>query len=425
MTLQTRFSLVAVSGVAIAGALVGLASLAAAAQAPVVAATIENSSNSTIASALVGSSVHARTEVSSSTSSTSPAGTVDFSLYSGNQSCSGTPLTQTGVALASGVAVSNTATLPIGGLSYKVHYNGQTDLYTEADSTCVAVAATQAAPALSLSLSNTSVLAGSDVYAIPSLTGETAGADGSIAYRAYSDNACSTLALSAGTKTVTDGTVSNSDAYEFNTAGTYYWQGVYSGDADNAPATSTCAAAGSVLSVEATSTPAPTPGTISGTVYNDLNKNDTQDSGEAGLASWTVWLHKASATTTTSWWKKILKGHDFYDDPIVATATTDANGVYSFGSLAEGTYFVEESVQAGWKQTSDDVKVSLTAADPSADVDFANIQKSATSTNPGHRGDDNDNDHGHDKGDKGDNGNHNGWFKLNTNIGGWFHFGRR
>jgi hypothetical protein len=41
-------------------------------------------------------------------------------------------------------------------------------------------------------------------------------------------------------------------------------------------------------------------GTISGTVFNDLNKNDKLDSGEAGLSGWTVWLHK-QATTTNKW----------------------------------------------------------------------------------------------------------------------------
>ena len=44
----------------------------------------------------------------------------------------------------------------------------------------------------------------------------------------------------AGIKPVVDGAVGPSDAVVFPDAGTFYWQAAYSGDANNAPATSTC-----------------------------------------------------------------------------------------------------------------------------------------------------------------------------------------
>ena len=59
-------------------------------------------------------------------------------------------------------------------------------------------------------------------------------------YTVYSDNQCSLGARGAGTKTVTAGIVPNSNPITFNTAGTWYWQAVYSGDAMNTAATSTC-----------------------------------------------------------------------------------------------------------------------------------------------------------------------------------------
>jgi hypothetical protein len=46
--------------------------------------------------------------------------------------------------------------------------------------------------------------------------------------------------VAAGTKTVTDGSVPDSDPVTFNTAGDYYWQAAYGGDGDNAPATGPC-----------------------------------------------------------------------------------------------------------------------------------------------------------------------------------------
>lgn len=427
MKLQTRLFLAsgAVGVVALAG-MASLTAFAAAAVTPTVTTVVQNSSNSTLTSALVGTSVHAVVTVASSTATTSPTGTVDFNLYS-NQTCSGTPLTQSAVVLVNGSASSSNATLAAGGLSYQVHYNGQDTTYNAANSVCMPVSATQFAPALSLSLSNSNVLAGSVVNAIPNLTGETAGADGTLQYRVYTNNTCTTLAASGGDKTVTNGSTPNSDALQFITAGTYYWQAAYLGDADNAAATSSCT--GAILTVVATSsTPTTTPsvpGTISGTLFNDLNKNDIQNSGEAGLAGWTVWLHKTS-TTTDNWFKKLFKKHDSYNDPIVATATTDANGNYSFGNLSNGTYFVEESVMTGWKQTSDDTKVVLTATKTSADVDFSNIQKSATSTKPvkGDKDHDGDNDDATST-NNGTNGNHNGWFKINANLGGWLHIGKK
>ncbi|MBC7836443.1 hypothetical protein H7X87_01550 [Acetobacteraceae bacterium] len=417
------------AGIAALVAAVSFASFAAAAVTPTVDLTVRNSSNAQISSASVGDSVYARVAVASSTASTSPTGTVDFNWYAG-QSCLGTATTQNNVSLSSGIATSNMITVPSGGLSFKAHYDGQSDLYSEADSNCVSLSADQNNSALSLTLSDNTIATGEFVYAIPNLTNETSEADGTIMYKVYNNNTCTDVAINAGSKTVTNGATPNSESYQFITPGTYYWQAVYSGDISNEAATSSCA--GAVLTVNATTTPTPsTPGTISGTVYNDLNKDDSQNNGESGLSGWKVWLHKAATTTKNS---KKNKGHDYYDDPIIATATTDANGNYSFGNLAAGTYFVEEEEKKGWKQTSSDMKVVLTSSNTSADVDFSNVQKkkagkgnnndngnnNGTSTNNGgnngNNGNGNNNHGGYDKGDnynddRNGRGNKNGWFK--------------
>src|SRR5262249_58211186 len=44
----------------------------------------------------------------------------------------------------------------------------------------------------------------------------------------------------AGRVTVGAGVVPDSNGLQFNSAGTFYWQAVYSGDANNTGATSTC-----------------------------------------------------------------------------------------------------------------------------------------------------------------------------------------
>jgi len=70
-------------------------------------------------------------------------------------------------------------------------------------------------------------------------------------------------------------------------------------------------------------------GSISGIVFNDLNKNGAKDIGEPGLAGWKVDL---TGTAT-------------------ASATTDTNGNYSFTDLLDGSYNVNEEVKNGWIKT--------------------------------------------------------------------------
>jgi len=61
-----------------------------------------------------------------------------------------------------------------------------------------------------------------------------------VKYTVYSNDTCTDNPQDAGTKTVTNGDVPNSDPITFNNAGTFYWQAVYSGDANNDGATSAC-----------------------------------------------------------------------------------------------------------------------------------------------------------------------------------------
>ncbi len=65
-------------------------------------------------------------------------------------------------------------------------------------------------------------------------------ATGTVTYKVFSDENCTTLFATAGTKTVTNGQVPDSDPIVFNEVGTFYWQASYSGDDEHNPATSTC-----------------------------------------------------------------------------------------------------------------------------------------------------------------------------------------
>jgi hypothetical protein len=287
--------------------------------------------------------------------------------------------------------------MPASGLSYIAHYNGD-GFNVVGDSICKPIAATGAAVSITGTLSTTTaVLAGSSISESATLSGATADAGGSVKYTVYSNNSCTALWGNAGSKTVTNASVPSSDPFSFGTPGSYWWQAVYSGDANNSAATSSCV----LLTVlAAPSNPTPGQGSISGTVYKDANKNDKFDAGDTGLSNFTVNLYKGAG-----WWGK--KGNN----EVFKTTTTNASGQYSFGSLADGVYSVEliEQKKNGWNQSTDDYK-SLTIKNGNAltGIDFGNTALS-TST----RGHDNDDD----RGGKGGKGNHWGWF--NFKWGSW------
>jgi plastocyanin len=122
----------------------------------------------------------------------------------------------------------------------------------------------KATPTMSTSLSgggkngaNISVPTGTQVRDTAALNGATATAGGTITYTVYRNRACTAVFQNAtpSPNTVTNGAVPQSSAVTFNTAGTYYWKAVYSGDAGNEGATSPCTA--EVLTVTGRATRSP------------------------------------------------------------------------------------------------------------------------------------------------------------------------
>jgi len=99
---------------------------------------------------------------------------------------------------------------------------------------------TKLSPSIATVLSAESVPIGTAVHDTATLTGASATAGGTVTYTVYSNNTCTQNPVDAGTKTVTNAIVPDSDAITFNNAGTFYWQAVYSGDADNNGASSVC-----------------------------------------------------------------------------------------------------------------------------------------------------------------------------------------
>lgn len=85
-------------------------------------------------------------------------------------------------------------------------------------------------------------------------------------------------------------------------------------------------------------------GSVSGTVYNDLNLNGTLDGGESGLSNATIDL-----ILDTNANGEIDEVDIIYDAP----ATTDSNGAYLFNSVPVGRYIIRETDPTGFYSTGD------------------------------------------------------------------------
>lgn len=101
------------------------------------------------------------------------------------------------------------------------------------------------------------------------------------------------------------------------------------------------------------------PGSISGSIFNDVNYNGAADPGETGLAGWTVFIDANGNGSL---------------DPGELTAITDANGNYSLPGLAPGTYSVRQVAPAGWRLTTQPAVVPLAAGQSASGPVFGDVQ---------------------------------------------------
>jgi protocatechuate 3,4-dioxygenase beta subunit len=78
-------------------------------------------------------------------------------------------------------------------------------------------------------------------------------------------------------------------------------------------------------------------GSVSGTVYNDINGDGSFNGGDQALSGWTVFLD--------------TNNNGIFDAGADPTAVSGSNGNYSFTNLSPGTYHVLVSTPDGWRQT--------------------------------------------------------------------------
>ena len=185
----------------------------------------------------------------------------------------------------------------------------------------------QAAPTISTTLSDSVPVVGQPVHDSAALSGATSDAGGSVTYTYYTDNLCSQNPVAVGTVAVTDGLVPDSNTITFSSAGTYYWQAVYSGDANNQGATSTCTGETQVVTVPVTIAyfQAQRQGNSVKFIWSTAT-----ESGNVGFNLYVVTGNKLTRLNTTLIPSKVIDSLDRQD--------------YSYSAAANGAAFYIEDV---------------------------------------------------------------------------------
>jgi hypothetical protein len=201
---------------------------------PTIATTLSSSSIT------VGGTVHDSATLTGATSNA--GGTVTYTVYS-NDTCTANPQ-DAGTKTVTGGQVPDSDPITFnsaGDFYWQAVYSGDAN-NQGATSECTSehLVVNKAGPSIATELSATSVSIGTAVHDSATLTGATSNAGGTVTYTVYTNDTCTDNPQDAGTKTVTGGQVPDSDPITFNSAGDFYWQAVYSGDANNDGATSQC-----------------------------------------------------------------------------------------------------------------------------------------------------------------------------------------
>ncbi len=300
--------------------------------------TVKDSAGNAVTSVSIGTTVHDTSTLSGGSSTIT--GTITYMRYS-TADCTGTSTDET-VTIGLGNIVPDSSgfvTSIVGAISYRVSYGGDAN-NAPTTSACEPLTVQKASPTITTSLSATSILPGGSVFDTATMTsGFQAG--GTLTYNLFNGSTCSGSATLVSTVTVTNGVVPNSASQTFNTAGSFSWNAVYGGDANNNAATSPC----EPLTVSSLPVPAMATvikdaqgGTVSSVVVGTVVHDAVTMSGGSGTITGTVTYTLFSngictGTGTTISTVTIGSGNTIPDS---ASVTPTPAGSYSFHASYNG-----------------------------------------------------------------------------------------
>src|SRR5207245_702535 len=170
-------------------------------------------------------------------------GKVNYNLFIGSSSCTGTSSTVSNVTVASGAipnsrSVTFNSTNPAG-YSFQAVYSGDAN-NKGAASGCEPLTVNPVGVTVTTGLSATTITVGGTVSDASTLHGQTSTAGGTITYNDFANGNCAAPGAVISMVTVNNGVVPNSRTVTFNSSGTFSFNAVYSGDANNNGAASGC-----------------------------------------------------------------------------------------------------------------------------------------------------------------------------------------
>src|SRR5256886_713976 len=167
-------------------------------------------------------------------------GTVTYEFFGlGDGNCSGSSAIRLSVNVGNPIPASNPQTITVAGqYSFDATYSGDAT-NNAATSTCEPLTVLKASPTITTSLSSTTINVGATATDSSILTnGFNSG--GTVTYAVFANGACTSPFSTVSTVQVTNGVSPDSRPVTFNATGSYSFQAVYSGDANNIGVTSAC-----------------------------------------------------------------------------------------------------------------------------------------------------------------------------------------
>ncbi len=220
---------------------------------PALQTVMKDSSNATVAQNQIltnGTVLHDTSILTGGT--VAPTGEITYALYNSND-CSGSPVLQETLTITSGSPLPDSSPFTIsssGAYNWVVTYSG--DRFNKpAVSPCGsesffvnvnAVSITTQAKMGSTDIADGgTVTAGTPVFDTAVIAGASNNAGGTVTYNLYqADSNCSGSPVTSSTKTVTNGTLPAGAPFNISPPGSYDFQAIYSGDANNQGAMSAC-----------------------------------------------------------------------------------------------------------------------------------------------------------------------------------------
>ena len=202
--------------------------------------------NPTLATSLSLTSIQVGQSVTDSATLASffqAGGTVNYNLFVGSGTCIGPSSTIATVIITNGVipnsrSVTFNSTNPAG-YSFQAVYSGDAN-NKGAASGCEPLTVNPVGVTVTTGISATTITVGGTVSDASTLHGQTSTAGGTITYNDFANGNCAAPGAVISIVTVNNGVVPNSRTVTFNSSGTFSFNAVYSGDANNNGAASGC-----------------------------------------------------------------------------------------------------------------------------------------------------------------------------------------